>query len=100
MEQIEILDFNSLMICKCIAQADALRNKYYLAWGTALALQLKHRKSYDLDFFQLNFSEKINFGEIYRSLINLFSQKDVKVELKQVDQVIFSIYGTKVSFIA
>lgn len=100
MEQIEILDSNSLMICKCIAQADALRNRYYLAEGTALALQLKYRKSYDLDFFQLDFSEKINFGGIYRSLTNLFSQKDVKVELKQVDQVTFSIYGTKVSFIA
>ncbi|MGI5875861.1 MAG: nucleotidyl transferase AbiEii/AbiGii toxin family protein [Dethiobacteria bacterium] len=26
-------------------------DKYYLAGGTSLALQIKHRKSMDLDFF-------------------------------------------------
>ncbi|QSZ28318.1 nucleotidyl transferase AbiEii/AbiGii toxin family protein [Aceticella autotrophica] len=88
------------MICKQIAQDDILRNKYYLAGGTALALQFNHRKSYDLDFFQSDSNGKINFDEIYKRLINLFPQKDIKIILKQVDQVNFNIYGIKISFIA
>lgn len=32
-----------------------LGTHFYLAGGTALALQLGHRKSFDLDFFSPNF---------------------------------------------
>ncbi|MGB9780301.1 hypothetical protein [Caldanaerobacter sp.] len=31
---------------------------------------------------------------------NLFSQKEVKIVIRQIDQATFSIYGIKVSFIA
>jgi hypothetical protein len=42
--------------------------RYYLAGGTALALQLNHRKSYDLDFFRIGTYEKIDFNEILKEL--------------------------------
>lgn len=48
---IEVLDPVGYEVCKNIAKS-GLPNKFYLAGGTALALQLQHRKSYDLDFFQ------------------------------------------------
>ncbi|HHW58106.1 MAG TPA: nucleotidyl transferase AbiEii/AbiGii toxin family protein [Clostridia bacterium] len=100
MGKIEILDSNGFEICKNIAKTGDIARNFYLAGGTALALQLKHRKSYDLDFFQIEISEKINFEKIYHNLINSFSQKEVKIVLRQIDQATFSIYGIKVSFIA
>ncbi|MGI1689920.1 nucleotidyl transferase AbiEii/AbiGii toxin family protein [Thermoanaerobacter uzonensis] len=100
MGEIEVLDSNGFEICKKIAQAGNIAKNFYLAGGTALALQLKHRKSYDLDFFQVKVSEKIDFENIYYDLINLFRQKEIKIIMRQIDQATFSIYGTKVSFIA
>ncbi len=100
MEKIEVLDSNGFKICRNIVKISDIAKKFYLAGGTALALQLKHRKSYDLDFFQAEISEKINFENIHYNLINLFSQKEVKIVIRQIDQATFSIYGIKVSFIA
>jgi len=45
---------------KCSEMDFFLHDKWYLAGGTALALQAGHRRSYDLDFFTVNkaFDEK------------------------------------------
>ena len=40
-----------LSLGKCSQMDFFSRDKWYLAGGTALALQSGHRKSYDLDFF-------------------------------------------------
>ncbi|KKP43635.1 MAG: hypothetical protein A3C58_00850 [Candidatus Staskawiczbacteria bacterium RIFCSPHIGHO2_02_FULL_34_10] len=49
-----------LSLGKCSQMDFFSRDKWYLAGGTALALQSGHRKSYDLDFFTENksFDEK------------------------------------------
>lgn len=57
MMDMEVLDSVGYEICRNIAKSN-LSKKFYLAGGTALALQLRHRKSYDLDFFQKEVSEK------------------------------------------
>jgi len=51
MMDVEILDPIGYEICRNIAKSN-LAKKFYLAGGTALALQLRHRKSYDLVFFK------------------------------------------------
>jgi len=96
----EVLDDSGRMVYKMLARSDVLSQKYYMAGGTALALQLGHRKSFDLDFFQTGSDEKIDYEKIYRELVGLFSQKNVRVELKQVDQATAAIHGVKVTFLA
>jgi hypothetical protein len=63
----EILDNNGWYVCVAIAHSKLMK-RYYLAGGTALALQLNHRKSYDLDFFRIGTYEKIDFNEILKEL--------------------------------
>jgi len=47
----KILDKNSQDICLALA-GSSLMKTFYLAGGTGLALQIGHRRSLDLDFFQ------------------------------------------------
>ena len=99
MMDMEVLDSVGYEICRNIAKSN-LSKKFYLAGGTALALQLRHRKSYDLDFFQKEVSEKIEFEYIYNILTKSFSKKNVNIIIKQVDQMTSTICGVKISFIA
>ena len=69
--------------------------KWYLAGGTALALQAGHRKSVDLDFFTMNkgFNVK-NF------LINFSDYKDWQATIEENNTLYGELLGAKVSFIA
>ncbi len=100
MSVLQVLDETGWRLCSLLGTTDLIREKYYLAGGTALALQLGHRKSYDLDFFQLGTKDKINFNEIYRELSRLFSQENLRVELKKLDQAVIAASGTKLTFLA
>lgn len=72
--------------------SNRLLTKFYLAGGTALALQLGHRKSIDLDFF----------------IPTTFSTKKLKAQLRTIatctivleeeDTLIVNFSGTKASF--
>ncbi|MCL5934996.1 MAG: nucleotidyl transferase AbiEii/AbiGii toxin family protein [Firmicutes bacterium] len=75
-----------------------MANEFYLADGTGLALQLKHRRSFDLDFFRRDSEEKIPLRKIDNELKNLFSF--TKIDLKQADQATWYIKGIKVAFLA
>ncbi|WP_238524934.1 nucleotidyl transferase AbiEii/AbiGii toxin family protein [Caldicellulosiruptor owensensis] len=99
MMDVEILDPIGYEICRNIAKSN-LAEKFYLAGGTALALQLCHRKLYDLDFFQKEVSERIKFEYIYNILAKLFPRKDVNIIIKQIDQMTSTRCGVKISFIA
>lgn len=69
--------------------------KWYLAGGTALALQVGNRKSLDLDFF----IEEKDFDE--KKLITRFlSNKDWETEVEEKNTVYGQLLGAKVSFIA
>lgn len=69
-------------------------NDFYLAGGTALALQLGHRISIDFDFFTPN-----KVDGILEQLKNLFDENKIKVLVNQADQVTVLINDVKISFI-
>ena len=71
------------------------KSKFYLAGGTALALQVGNRKSFDLDFF----TEKKDFNG--KKLIAHFSDnKDWIIEVEDRNTIYAKLLGAKVSFIA
>jgi predicted nucleotidyltransferase component of viral defense system len=85
-------------VCHALGQS-RLGNSFYLAGGTGLALQLRHRKSDDLDFFPRNPTEKIAAGVITREIERLFGEANGRLELREATQVTWSILGVKTSFI-
>ncbi len=69
--------------------------KWYLAGGTALALQVGHRKSFDLDFF----TEEKHFNE--KQLISRFvGNKDWQTDIEEENTIYGQLLKSKVSFIA
>lgn len=71
--------------------------EYYLAGGTALALQIGHRKSVDLDYFIAN---DINTQQLRNQLKDIFQSKTVQVTFEQKNTLWCLIDGVKVSFIS
>jgi hypothetical protein len=70
-------------------------SKWYLAGGTALALQVGNRKSFDLDFF----TKKDDFNG--KLLIAHFKKnKDWITEVERKNTIYAKLLGAKVSFIA
>lgn len=68
---------------------------WYLAGGTALALQTGNRKSVDLDFF----TERKNFDNV--DLVeNLSLSGSLEIDIDKENTVYVSLYDAKVSFIA
>ncbi len=95
----DVIDKNGLYVCKKIGSSD-LAGKYYMAGGTALALQLLHRRSYDLDFFTLTPSEKINARSIVEEMSRQFGQGKAAPVIIESGQVTLQVCGTKVTFLA
>jgi len=79
-----------------LSQEAWLKNSpWYLAGGTALALQAGNRKSLDLDFF----TEKKDFDE--KKLLTRFQDNgDWVTEVEEKNTIYGQLFGTKVSFIA
>ena len=66
--------------------------QFYLAGGTALALQLGHRLSYDLDFFtERDFSER-KLTEVLERL------GEFSVDHRAEDTLLGSLNGVRISF--
>lgn len=70
------------------------RKEYYLVGGTAIALQIGHRKSVDFDLFK---PTRINKNKIKREL-NAFSLEVERVLFEDRDQLHVVINGVKVTF--
>jgi hypothetical protein len=68
---------------------------WYLAGGTALALQAGHRKSVDLDFF----TKDTDFSND-ELLAHFSSMPDWTTDINEKNTVYGELYGAKVSFIA
>lgn len=79
-----------------LAGQDWLKNKnWYLAGGTALALQAGHRKSFDLNFFN---TEGV-FDNI--ALVQNFSGiKEWEMTINKENTIYGKLFNAKVSFIA
>ncbi len=71
------------------------KSKWYLAGGTALALQDGNRKSLDLDFFTMekDFDEK-------KLTARFIGNKDWQIEMEEKNTIYGSLFKAKVSFIA
>lgn len=72
------------------------KNEFYLAGGTALALQLGHRKSFDFDFFALN---EFNPTNLQKKAVVIF--KNYKLNILQLENDTFTILinnAIKISF--
>ena len=71
------------------------KSHWYLAGGTALSLQMGHRKSFDLDFFtgENNFDEK-------QLMARFADNKDWQTEVEDTNTVYGQLLQSKVSFIA
>ncbi|MCX5977024.1 MAG: nucleotidyl transferase AbiEii/AbiGii toxin family protein [Coprothermobacterota bacterium] len=70
-------------------------SKWYLAGGTALALQAGTRKSFDLDFFT---SESEFDGETL--LANFLMTPDWRTEWVKKNTIYGELFGSKISFLA
>jgi len=94
-----ILDEAALDVLTAIGSS-SLAGRFYLAGGTALALQTAHRRSIDLDFFQLGLQEKIDLPAISGTIRKVLGSKRTIVEEKQPEQIMLRINGTRVTFLA
>lgn len=71
------------------------KTEWYLAGGTALALQVGHRRSVDLDFF----TKLSRFDNV--DLLDRFSTgSDLEIELNKDNTIFAKLFGAKISFIA
>jgi predicted nucleotidyltransferase component of viral defense system len=71
------------------------KSDWYLAGGTALALQTGHRKSVDLDFF----TQKKDFSNV-ALLKHFVDNKNWKTTINQEGTIYGELFGAKISFIA
>lgn len=90
----DILDSKRLTLLQTICEIDNI-NKFYLAGGTALSLQIKLRKSYDFDFFT---EEHFNENVLYDSIRSLFPNSVEVITLNKGTCNLF-VDGIRVSFL-
>lgn len=91
----QVLPGNTKAILALLEKSEIIK-KAYLAGGTALALQLGHRISYDLDFFtQEEFDEQMLLPEIKK--ISNFQLEEIawRTILGKFEDVRFSIFYYK-----
>lgn len=95
----KILDQHGLKVLTRLKESTLLAD-FYLAGGTGLALQLGHRKSLDLDFFQKATALKISAGSIQSELEGIFGPYGVIPVARQAEQSIWELDGIKTTFLA
>ncbi len=94
-----VLDAGGLRLLDRLG-ASQLCRRFYLAGGTALALQLGHRRSYDLDLFTLRPSVRLPLAQLVREVLGLFGEAEARPVLQESGQSDWEIGGVRVSFIA
>lgn len=91
--KLEILPQSTHKAFEYLSHQSWLQDDWYLAGGTALALQMKHRLSADLDFF----TQKTDFD--MESLINHVSSAEWTTTLREKGTLYGELFHTKISFI-
>ncbi|MBI2087080.1 MAG: nucleotidyl transferase AbiEii/AbiGii toxin family protein [Candidatus Zambryskibacteria bacterium] len=67
----DILDKERISV---LPKLSFLKDRFYLAGGTGLALQLGHRDSVDFDFFT---KKSFNTFDLYKELLEIFGQENI-----------------------
>ncbi len=88
-----------LEICQRLGTT-MLKDHYYLAGGTGLTLQIKHRSAEDLEFYSLNQPSAQEAVAIFRLLKLVFPQHTIRIDLKLSNKLDIFIKNTKLSFTA
>lgn len=91
----EVLGDNGLLALNQLLDTSLLED-YYLAGGTGLALYLKHRRSFDLDFFcrEMEPSSFKHLEDLGRS-----SLESTKIRLKSKTELTMEIHGFTITFL-
>lgn len=90
----DILDQNRIEFLSLLR---SFKEKFYLAGGTGLALQIGHRNSIDFDFFTPDHFDTISF---YTDLLDIFKEKKITKTLEDKDSLNIVVNGDfKLSFL-
>lgn len=73
----------------------ALKENFYLAGGTALALVIGHRDSIDFDFFS---EKEFSTEELFKKLQVIFKKKSIKKIQEEKNTLTILVDGVKLSF--
>ena len=76
---------------------DNFESDYYLAGGTAIALQIGHRKSVDLDYF---INKNIDTLKLKNQILEIFKGYSIEFVFEEKNTLWCVIDGVKVSFIS
>jgi len=76
---------------------DNFNDKYYLAGGTALSLQIGNRKSVDLDYF---INDNIDTLKLKDDISDFFKSFSIKFIFEEKNTLWCTIDGVKISFIS
>lgn len=87
-----ILDKNRQRLLPKLAP---FKDRFYLAGGTALALQIGHRKSIDFDFFT---EKKFNETRLKLELLDIFKNEKVVMIQEAWQTIEIMVNGVKLSF--
>lgn len=92
---LETLDTEQLNLLNRLSEIKEVTDSFYLAGGTALALQLGHRESYDLDFFNENKFDSERYERIiindFGGTINSISEDSVNGQINNISISFFCI---------
>jgi predicted nucleotidyltransferase component of viral defense system len=82
------INIEQLDVLKSLSEIQNLTDKFYLAGGTALALRIGHRKSFDLDFFTFNNFDSDFFANLikldFKGVVQSFSEDTVNGSIKKM----------------
>jgi predicted nucleotidyltransferase component of viral defense system len=88
-----LIDIKTRKVIEKLGERFPMIDNIYLAGGTGLALQIGHRKSYDLDFFtnkEFEVNEVIDFlKDNFDTQLEMSDKKTIKAE---IDGVRFSLF--------
>jgi len=92
-DKMNVIDRKTKEVLIKLEKEFELRDSIYLAGGTGLALQIGHRKSYDLDFFtnkEFEVNEVMDFlKDNFDTQLEMSDKKTIKAE---IDNVRFSLF--------
>lgn len=94
-----LLPDEAMQICTKVGSS-TLSREYCLAGGTGLALQMKHRRSNDLDFLLIDHNETVNAPSVISTLEKTFPNTPCRVNLQESTQLDLTLSGIKLTFLA
>lgn len=95
----ERLDDHTSWVLRELRDA-GLTRAYYLSGGTALALQLGHRVSLDLDLFSREPAREVPADPLLDGCRKRFGDAKVRAVLRETDQLWLELAGVQVTFLA